>query len=144
MQKKFWETPEFKELSKEWEEILEQSGLANIEKSLGMKRTLKQNASNVYRQMHPTRREAKERYFQELGKCLHTAQFDCSVDRVVMVLRAQGAKIVEICEHLAKMEMSRYRRTVRFIIRKYENLWGIRTWKPEQLKKQWKRKLPIR
>ena len=143
MQKKFYQTKQFQELYNEWEKRLEQEGLGDIEKSLGTKRALKQNSSNVYRQIDPIRREAKELYFRQLSSCLHTACFDCSVDRVVMVLRAQGAKIVEICRHLATLGMSRYRRTVRFIIRKYEDRWGIRSWRPEQLKKRWKKKQPI-
>lgn len=142
MEKKFYQTPEFEELSEEWEKKLEAEGLADAEKSIGRQRTLKQNATNVYRQMDPVRRQAKELYFQQLGKCLHSACFDSGVDRVVMVLRAQGSKIVEICEALAELGMCRYRRTVRLTIRKYEHRWGIRIWKPEQLKYRWKKKPP--
>lgn len=142
MAKKFYETAEFKTLSSQWEEILEGIGLVDIEKQFGSERALKQNASNVYRQMDPVRRQAKELYFQQLGKCLHSACFDSGVDRIIMVLRAQGAKIVEICQALAEQGFSRYRRTVRFIIRKYEDRWGIRRWKQEQLKKVWKPKPP--
>lgn len=143
MGKKFYETPEFKEQFAIWEEKLKEEGLQDIEKSIKGKRVLKQNSPNVYRQMDPVRREAKELYFRELGKCLHSACFDCSVDRVVMVLRSHGAKIVEICDSLAKMGMSRYRRTVRLIIRKYEDRWGIRSWRPDQLKYRWKKKPAI-
>jgi hypothetical protein len=144
MGKKFYETLEFKEVSKEWEEILEKGGLPDIEKQLGEQRGLRQNSSNVYRQMDPVRRQAKELYFQQLGKCLHSACFDENVDRVVMVLRARGSKIIEICEALAKLDMARCRGIVRFIIRKYEHKWGIRNWKPHQLDYQWRKKPPTR
>lgn len=140
MSKKYYQTREFKSLSIIWEKTLEQEGLGNVEKSLGASLALRQNSSNVYRQMDPVRREAKELYFRKLGQCLHSATFDSGIDRIVMVLRAHGAKIVEICTHLAKMGMRRYRRTIRLIIRKYEDRWGIRTWKPEQLTYRWKPK----
>jgi hypothetical protein len=145
MAKKYYETLEFKALSKQWEKILEQEGLADAETSVGEKRALRQNASNVYRQMDPTRREAKELYFQQLGRCLHSVSlsFDNEVDKMVMVLRAQGAKITEICAALIEAGCSRYRRTVRLIIRKYEDRWGIRNWNPEQLKYRWKRRQAI-
>jgi hypothetical protein len=138
--KKYYQTDEFKELADEWEEILKEAGLPDIEKSVGKKRVLKQNSPNVYRQMDPVRREAKEQYFRELNRCLHAACFDCSVDRVVMVLKAEGAKIVEICVALEKLGMRRYRRTVRLIVRKYEDRWGIKSWSPEQLRYRWKKK----
>jgi len=143
MQKKYYQTDEFRELAKEWEQILEDLGLPDIEKCLGEDRALKQNSSNIYRQMDPVRREAKELYFRELNRALHTACFDCSVDRVVMVLKAEGTKIVEICMALENLGMKRYRRTVRLIIRKYEDRWGIKTWTQEQLKYRWKKKPPI-
>lgn len=142
MEKKFYQNREFKELSREWEKKLERDGLPDIEKNVGEQRELKQNASNVYRQMDPTSREAKELYFQELSQCLHRARFDNEIEKTVMSLKAEGAKIKEICVALAKMGCSRYRRTVRLIIRKYEDRWGIRTWRPDQLKYRWKRKPP--
>lgn len=142
--KKYYQTDEFKELSEFWEEILKRNGLGDIEKQfntfLGEKRALKQNSPNVYRQMDPVRREAKELYFRELSRCLHTACFDCAVDRVVMVLKAEGAKIVEICAALEKLGMKRYRRTVRLIVRKYEDRWGIKIWAQDQLKYRWRKK----
>lgn len=144
MPKKFYQTTEFKQLSKDWEKRLEEEGLGSVEKTVGTGLALRQNSSNVYRQMDPVRREAKETYFRRLSQCLQTAAFDSGVDRIVMVLRAQGTKIVEICTHLAKMGMRRYRRTVRLIVRKYEHRWRVRTWKPEQLVYRWKPKQPIR
>ena len=143
MAKKFFQTKEFKELSKIWEEKLNREGLCQIEKQIGEKRVLVQNSSNVYRQMESTRREAKEIYFQRLGACIYQAHFDCQLDRIIMTLKADGATITEICIQLLELGMSRYRRTVRLIIRKYEDRWGIRSWKPEQLKYRWKKKPPI-
>lgn len=140
MEKKYWQRPEFKELSKEWEKRLESEGLADIEKDLGASLTLKQNSGNVYRQMDPDRREAKELYFQQLSSCLHFASFDNEVDRIVMSLKAEGARITDICRFLWIAGRSRYRRTVRLIIRKYEVVWGVRNWTPNQLKYHWKKK----
>jgi hypothetical protein len=143
MQKKFYQTAEFKRLSKIWEKRLEQEGLKDVEVSVGTEKVLKQNSPNTYRQMDAVRREAKETYFRRLGICLHDADFsgiDGSDDLIVMIFRAHGLKIVEICSYLTKIGMSRYRRTVRLIIRRYEHKWGIRNWKPEQLTYRWKPK----
>ena len=145
MGKKFYETPEFKELSKEWEDILKRSGFIDSEKEIGTKRGFQQSAGGVFRNVRdPVRREAKELYFQQLTKCLHSACFDSGVDRVVMVLRSEGARITEICEALANVDMGRCRGVVRFIIRKYEHRWGIRNWTQNQLNYQWRKKLPTR
>jgi hypothetical protein len=137
MRKKYWETTEFKSLSKKWEKKIEESGLVDVEVSIGDSRELKQNSSNVFRQMDQVRREAKENYFKRLSECIQTADFDCYIDMVVMHQKAQGAKIIEICVELAKQGHSRYRRTVRLIVRKYEDRWGIRHWTPDQLKYNW-------
>ncbi len=146
-EKKFYQTNEFKEISKEWEKRLEQSGLGDIEKDIGSfpfgERALKQNSSNAYRQMEATRRQSKEEYYQQLSSCLHDAVFDNEVDRIVMILKAEGAKITEICSALFTLGKSRYRRTVRLIIRKYEDRWGIRKWAPNQLRYRWKKRQPI-
>jgi hypothetical protein len=143
MEKKFYRTDEFRRLSIQWEDRLAKEGLGDIEKQLGVKQVLKQRACNAYRQMEPERREAKEIYYREISACLHQARFDSEVDEIVMTLKAQGAKITEICQELLKKGMSRYRRTVRLIIRKYEDRWGIRHWSQDQLKYNWlKRKLP--
>jgi hypothetical protein len=143
MRKKFYQTKEFKALAEQWEKKLAQDGLADIEKCVGSQRMLKQNSANVYRQMEATRREAKEYYYQQLSGCLYFSSFDSEVDRVVMSLKAEGANITEICRELLARGMSRYRRTVRLIIRKYEHKWGIRTWKADQLKYYWKKKTLI-
>jgi hypothetical protein len=142
MEKKFYQSKEFKELEKKWEEKLEHEGLPDIEKTLGQNRALKQHSSNVYRQMEETRREAKELYFRQLGMAIHQARFDTEIDRIVMNLKAEGATIVEICRFLRSAGSPRYRRTIRLIVRKYEDRWGIRNWSPSQLKYSWKKKPP--
>jgi hypothetical protein len=138
MGKKYYQTKEFIEISKEWEKKLAENGLPNIEDE--SRRMLKQNSPNVYRQMDSPRRKAKEEYFQQLGCALYWSSFDNEVDRIVMMLKADGTKISEICHELLARGMSRYRRTVRLIIRKYENRWGIKHWKPDQLKYNWPKK----
>lgn len=143
MAQKFYETHEFKEVQKEWEQKLENEGLPDIEKVIGNHKTLKQSASNVYRQMEPTRREAKESYFRELSSYACSTSFDCEVDWFVMTLKADGAKITEICAVLWAFGMRKYRRTVRLIIRKYEERWGVRHWEPSKLKYHWKKKQAI-
>lgn len=136
MEKKFYQTPEFKRVSTEWEHLLKEEGLEAIDQS--------QNAGGL-----PIRRkeyndpvwiETKAAYFQALEEQASQAQFDNEIDRIVMTMKAQGAHITEICRALLAIGMSRYRRTVRLIIRKYEHRWGIRNWKPEDLKYDWLKK----
>lgn len=137
MGKKFFATPEFEALAKEWETKLESEGLGDIEKDVSYSALTSSRCSVGWRYWDATYIEAKALYFQSLEECVSRASFDNEIDKIVMTMRVQGARIKEICEALLAAGKSRYRRTVRLIIRKYEHRWGIRTWKPEELKYDW-------
>jgi hypothetical protein len=57
---------------------------------------------------------------------------------------ADGARNCEISRELREIGdpiCKGYRQTIMFIIRHYENLWGIKNWKPEQMRvKRWVKK----
>ena len=125
MAKKFYQTDEFLRISKEWEKRLEKSGFIDAEKG--------QQTVIRYRQNDNEWIESKALYYQALQECVSRARFDCEIDRIVMTLKAEGARITEICAALLANGFKKYRGTVRLVIRKYEAKWGIRTWKPEQL-----------
>ncbi len=144
MEKKFYQTKAFKKLAEAWEEKLAKEGLPDIEKTIGEVQGLKQSATHVYQQMERDRIEAKEKYFRDLSSNIHTTNFDNDIECIVMTLKADGARICEICQALEAIGQKRYRRTVRLIIRKYEHKWGIRIWRQDQLKYCWKRKPPTR
>ena len=145
MEKKFYQTPEFRKLECEWERKLAADGFSDIEETVGSEKKLAQYALRFgSRQEHFVQKEAKIRYFQLLQGAACQAHFDNDLDRLVMSMKAEGARITEICRVLLKKGILKYRGTIRLIIRKYENRWGIRNWKPEQLDYNLKKKKPIR
>lgn len=137
---KFWNTPQFKELQYEWYDKLQAFGHNDIE----LDGEIKQNAPNSYRQACKIAREAKLEYHLLLTHYLNEKELDNDVDDLVMTWLSEGRKIKDICEELMRIGERCHRDTVRFIKRKYENRWGIRKWKPEQMKSNPSPKKPIR
>lgn len=124
MSKKFWKTQRFKELRSEWEERLKNSGFVDIEDEKGR---LKQNAGNSYRTTTHTIIESKQRYYELLNQGYHhEGQFRDAVEKIVMLLRARGLKIKDICHGLRSIKRRCHRDTVRRIIRHYEARWKIK------------------
>jgi len=135
---KYWQTINFKELQKEWEDKLQTSGFVDAEKTIGGERVLVQNSSNAYRQAPEVVRESKIDYYMVLNFRLSKSRFRDEIDKIVMNLHAAGLKIKEICEKLEAIGKGRHRQTVMFIIRKYEHKWKIKKWSKTQLNPQWK------
>lgn len=108
-------------------------------------RTLKQSATAFLRYRRDcVGAENKRDYYQMLQRRVSQARFDSDLDRAVMMMKSEGALIVEICRALLKKGILKYRGTIRLIIRKYEHRWGIRHWKPEQMDYNLKNKKPTR
>lgn len=122
--KKFWKTESFQALQIKWEDKLKQSGLKDIEDE---KKRLKQNAANSYRTTTHTIIENKRRYYELLGHGYHQEkEFRDAVERIVMLLRARGFKIKDICIGLRAIKKRNHRDTIRRIIRHYEVRWKIK------------------
>ena len=123
---KFWQTPSFKALQKQWECKLKESGFEDAEKTIKEERRLKQRASNSYRGACLLIREAKRRYFELLGVWYHKEKWSDSVEAFVLERRSQGTRIKQISEELRAKGERCHRETIRGIIRKYEIKWGIK------------------
>lgn len=80
--------------------------------------------------------EDLETYFRLLSQQVHEAQFRNTVDQWILTWYADGWRIKCICDELARKGHSRARHTVRFIIRRYEMLWGMRTYTAKQLNRR--------
>jgi len=135
----YWATEEFKELSKEWDQKLENSGFKDEETTIDGERVLKQQASNVYRQADVITKEAKLKYYQQLSSAVQKDPPTDPIHKIIMTMTAEGATIKEIVKVLAKKKYRLRahgaidRHTVGFIRRRYEMKWGIKHWNPKQL-----------
>lgn len=113
-------------LQKKWEKILEREGLEIVKP---IKKTkLYQNISLT------TDVQARRDYYYQLGQCIAHYDFQNYQDREILVLHAEGKKIVEIVRELKEAGITLHRKTVGFIIRRYEHQWKIRLWNPKQMK----------
>jgi hypothetical protein len=135
----FWKTKQFKELHLVWSQKLEESGFEDAEICSGNNRLLKQRASNSYRQASELERQLKLEYFLRVGQEAERRPFDCEFEAVVIRLHAEGSTIQEITQRVQqqgffkKLNKPINRRTIRFIIRRYQMKWGIKSWTPAQL-----------
>lgn len=127
MARKFWQTKKFKQLEQEWYRRLEEEKFSDLEKWVGGTLTLRQEASNCYRQAPAVVWENKQRYFELLGVYFHQEkEFKDEVEAFVMEQRANGVSIKRISKELETMGERCHRQTIRTIVRKYEVKWGIK------------------
>lgn len=129
---KFYQSREFRELEKQWDEYLKLSGFEDAERIKNGERVLRQNSSNSYRQAGDDEREAKLQYFQTLCAHFYRTEFPNPVDKLVMAMVSDGRSIKFIVFELSRSGHPTHRQTIRFIIRRYEHLWGIRVWTAKQ------------
>lgn len=135
---KFYETKQFKELEKEWDENLDRSGFCDIEKKMGTGRELKQFSQNVHRRSKSGLKQAREKYFERLSECFQTEIF---LDYKILSDFISGKKRSEIWRELILLGANVDYETIRFIIRRYEYKWGIKNYTLRQMNL---RRLPIR
>lgn len=129
----FWKSSNFKALQKSWYRRLEEEGFQDAEEIIGEEFVLKQTASHPYRGLNEVERSSKEDYFRLLAQYAQHEPFKRTLDKYILGMRSQGWQIVSICKFLEVAGMARERKTVRYIIRKYEMKWGIREYTPKQL-----------
>lgn len=148
---KFWRSSQFESLNQEWEKKLKESGFQDVEKKVGREKVLKQSSDYAYRRREATEivRDAKLTYFTLLSQWISAEkeffdpqltltfnpQFEIqNADRLIMERTAEGKTIREISRELKSLGMHKFNRdTIRYIRRRYENKWGIKNWKPEQM-----------
>jgi len=129
----FWKKKGFKNLARSWNKILAESGFDDAEVELKDDRALKQRASNSYRQASQLERESKFEYYTFLGHLAFNTVFPTELERLVMTRHSEGATIKEIVEEINLRGISRDRKTIRYIIRRWQMKWGVKTWTLRQM-----------
>lgn len=129
----FWKTKKFREANLEWNKILKESGFVDAEIELNGGVTLKQRATNAYRQASQLERDTRLDYYLHLGYWTHNTKFPNKLEAFIMTRHAEGATIKEIVEEIKTKHRSLNRKTIRFIIRRWQTKWGIRRWNCRQM-----------
>lgn len=129
----FWKTDHFKALQRAWYQRLAEDGFRDAEELEDGDLVLKRHAPPLYRCEEEMRRELRESYYLTMTQKLREAEFRTDVDRIILTGYCEGKKAVTICEELRRLGMPRFRHSIRFTVRRYEVLWGLRQYTPRQL-----------
>lgn len=133
----FWKSQEFKDLQAEWYARAAASGFVDIEdeKNLEQKDFFKQRIRDPAQVRTKMQRDIRREYYLLLAQYIaeKAPEFDDSIDYFVMHKFSVGFTNAQIVKALAELGKTRHRKTVMYIRRKYEDRWGIRKWKPEEL-----------
>ncbi len=139
---------EFKRLQKEWYEKLKEDGFKDMETFRGDELVFKRSGIDNGRVIEwyiaatdqgimdeNSEGQIKAEYFRVMAQTAKDEDtvYKNNVDRHVLIRHSEGARIKTIVEELKELNMPRDRYSVRIIIRRYEMLWGIRTWTNKQL-----------
>jgi hypothetical protein len=129
---------EFKKLQRKWYRCLILEGFRDTEANEKDTEVTKPSLIRLYRDMEPVERIAKEDYFLLLSHAVNNEDtlFKNDADRYIMTRYSEGARIIEISEELTNLGMRRERKTIRFIIRRYEMAWHIRSYNHKQLNRK--------
>jgi hypothetical protein len=142
---------EFRKLQREWYKKLEESGFKDIERfkddELVFKRSGIDNSRCIEWYIEATdlgtieelsEGAIKAEYFRIIAQTAKDEEttYRNEVDRHILIRHSEGAKIKTIVTELQELGMPRHRLSVRFIIRRYEMLWGLRRWTRRQLNKK--------
>lgn len=142
---KSWKSKEVEALEAEWEKKLKDSGFIDIEKEVNGERVLITPAMCLFErsgakdiEMTEVVADARRDYYLLLTQ--HAANekaYEDNLDRLIMERTAEGRSIEEISKELkglleeGKTKSKHSRWAIRFVRRRYENKWGIKTWSPE-------------
>jgi hypothetical protein len=141
---RYFETPSFRALQQAWYQRLEEEGFRDAEEIVAGEMVLRQNAEHPLAGKDALEITQRSDYYRALSAQVELEEFDSEIDRIVMTMIADGQRIQRVVETLTFMserrppcflsKTQRARNTVRFIIRKYEQRWGIREHAPHELK----------
>lgn len=128
---------DLKALQKIWYQKLKESGFVDIEKGSSIVFETVTSSSNKIRTVYVKKedRDIEEEYYRRLYQAAHsqTARYKNRADKIILTCFADGLTITEITKILCEAKCPRHRHTIRFIIRRYEMLWGIRFYNKDQL-----------
>lgn len=125
----FWKTKAFKIISKEWYLKLKNAGFVDHEQAL-----LKQHGG--YIKASELERDARRDYYSLIGHYVHNTEFPNILEKQIMSRHAEGQTISEISRELKLREdwhFEKNRKVIRYIIRRWEQRWGIKRWSIKQL-----------
>jgi hypothetical protein len=128
-----WRTKSFKNLLKTWNKKLEQTGFVDAEVELKEDRSLKQRATNSYRQATELERDSRLEYFRIIGNLANNTKFPNDVEKLIMLRHSEGETINSILKEVKSNNGPRNRKTVRFTIRRWQMKWGIKYWTLKQM-----------
>lgn len=126
---------EFLRLQKHWYQRLSESGFKDIERLDGEELVLDRPAPEDYFRVSPFEREMREQYYLAICHAVFSDEtfFRNEIDRYILSRHAEGAKAKHIAEELKTRGIIRHRHSIRFIVRKYEMAWGLRSYNDKQL-----------
>lgn len=134
MMGQFWRTKGFKSLSKKWNKVLEDNGFEDAEIELKEDRVLKQRSTNSYRQASQLERDSRLEYYCFLGHLANNTVFPNELEKFVMIKHAEGLTIKEILDEISLRGIKKHRRTIGYIIRRWQMKWGLKHWSLLQMK----------
>ena len=137
MTSKFYNSSEFKKLQKQWYAKLKDSGFVDAE-TVGLPAApdgmLTQRSSNAYKQADLSVIAIKAEYFSMVAECVEKEQWDDATYEFILRNHADGKSHLAIVRLFAKEKGDTiHRQTVRYVIRRYLNKWGIKYYSPDQL-----------
>jgi hypothetical protein len=120
---------EFKALRDYWYQRLKDSGFEDIEYEHDYEPAIIRRSKEVYRRYDKKTIQSTKDYFRLITEAVHSDEtsFRCEVDRYILTRYSEGARTVAIVHELKVLGMSRHRRNVLRIIRRYEKEWKIRS-----------------
>jgi len=135
-----FKSKQFNDLKKHWYQVLKEDGFDDIEAS---ETILKKESDRTRKYLQDSISWGnKQEYYllmdQNFRQRIH--EFGEELDLYIMMFWCKGFKKIEISKKLNKLGCKCYHEIITQIIRKYENDWGVRQWKPEQLNYQLRKK----
>lgn len=129
---------ELKKLQEHWYKVLEKSGFKDIEVLVDGELYLRQMAHHSFWDTTHFEFKMGREYFRIVYEKAHDEGtfYKNEVDKMILQMHSNGAKIVEIMKSLDLLGDTRNRASVRFIIRRYLTEWKIRQFSPKQLNKK--------
>lgn len=131
---KYYQRPEFRYLQFEWDKKLKDSGFIDHEVTIGSDRSLKKYALKLLSREVQLNKEAKEEYYHAISCNVLSHNFDRDIDKSVMVKFSEGLTHKEIVLFVTNQGKKIHRKTVMFIIRRHEHIWGMKYWTAKQRK----------
>lgn len=136
--RKYWESREFECLEAEWDQKLKEAGFEDAEEKVKGERLLKYRFDRslfCWKDRDELTHEARQHYFLMLSELVdRETEFAHESDKIIMERTAEGRKISEISKELKTLKKFKsHPNSIRFVRRRYEHKWGIKSWMPEQM-----------